>query len=109
MKRYNVSANRYNGSDGYAGTRAAGKRVQVQRVFSQKKTDRPFSNPYPFTRLYPGTGTYTVGTGHGYTGTDCTRAGFSKPLPPPHRVLMKVRSRQIHVVQFYGDLVESNI
>jgi hypothetical protein len=25
--------------------------------FFPKKTDRPFSNPYPFTRLYPGTGT----------------------------------------------------
>jgi hypothetical protein len=53
-----------------AGTRA---RVRVQRVFSKKKTDRPFSNPYSFTRLYPGTGTNTAGTGRGYTGKGCTR------------------------------------
>jgi hypothetical protein len=52
-----------------AGTRAAGKRVRVQRVFSKKKTDRPFSNPYPSTRLYPGTGTKTAGTGYEYTDT----------------------------------------
>jgi hypothetical protein len=65
MKRYNVSANRYN--DGYAGTGTG------TMGFFQKKTDRPFSIPYPFTRLYPGTGTNTAGTGHGYTGTDCTR------------------------------------
>jgi hypothetical protein len=66
MKRYNVSANRYNDSETIitvhtgtrvraqaAGTRAAGKRVRVrvQRIFSKKKTDRPFSNPYPCTRL----------------------------------------------------------
>jgi hypothetical protein len=31
--------------------------------FQKKKTDRPFSNPYPFTRLYSGTG----------MGTGCTR------------------------------------
>jgi hypothetical protein len=47
MKRYNVSANRYNGSDGYAGTgtgastRAVGKRVRIQRVFSKKKLTGP--------------------------------------------------------------------
>jgi hypothetical protein len=28
---------------------------------------------YQFTRLYPGTGTDTAGTGRGYTGTGCTR------------------------------------
>jgi hypothetical protein len=40
MKCYNVSANhynRYNGSDGYAGTRAAGKQVRIQPIFSKKK------------------------------------------------------------------------
>jgi hypothetical protein len=74
MKRYNVSANRYN--DGY------GQRVNGYGYngFFPKKTDRPFSNPYPFTRLYPGTGTGTAGTGHGYTGTGLYSAGFSKPL-----------------------------
>jgi hypothetical protein len=68
MKRYNVSANRYNDSETIitvhtgtrvraqaAGTRAAGTRVRVrvrvQQIFSKKKTDRPFSNPYPCTRL----------------------------------------------------------
>jgi hypothetical protein len=57
MKHYNVSANRYN--DGYAG-QAAGTRARLhgRRVngykyneFFPKKTDRPFSNPYPCTRL----------------------------------------------------------
>jgi hypothetical protein len=51
----------------------AGKRVRIQWVFFQKKTDRPFSNPYPFTRLYPGTGTGTAGMDRGYTATGCTR------------------------------------
>jgi hypothetical protein len=55
-----------------------GTRVRIQRIFFQKKGDRPFSNPYPFTRLYPGTGTGTAGTGHGY---GLYPAGFSKPLP----------------------------
>jgi hypothetical protein len=78
VNRYNVSANRYNDLWNVitfqqtvitvsetviaTGTRVRAravddKRVRVQRVFFQKKTDRPFSNPYPFTRLYPGTGT----------------------------------------------------
>jgi hypothetical protein len=57
MKCYNVSANRYNGfwngyNDGYADTGTDSvRRVWVQRVFSKKKTDRPFSSPYPCTRL----------------------------------------------------------
>jgi hypothetical protein len=55
-----------------AGTRAraAGKRVRVQRVFSKKKNWPALLKPvsvYPSTRLYPGTGTCTAGTGHGYT------------------------------------------
>jgi hypothetical protein len=94
MKRYNVSANRYNDlwnvitfqqtvitvfetvitvqtgtgtGDGYTGAGTTS--------FFQKKTDRPFSNSYPFTRLYPGTGTGTAGTGY-----ELYPAGFSKPL-----------------------------
>jgi 3'-phosphoadenosine 5'-phosphosulfate sulfotransferase (PAPS reductase)/FAD synthetase len=69
MKRYNVSANRYNDVWNIitfqqtvitvsetiimTGTRvrAAGKRVRVQRFFSKKKTNRPLSNLYPCTRL----------------------------------------------------------
>jgi hypothetical protein len=56
MKRYNVSANRYNGSDGYAGTGTGrGYAGPVNgygyNEFFPKKTDRPFSNPYPCTRL----------------------------------------------------------
>ena len=31
--------------------------------------------PYPFTRLYPGTGTGTLGNGHRLPGS-----GFSKPI-----------------------------
>jgi hypothetical protein len=65
-----------------AGTRAAGTRVRaaVKRVFFQKNGDRPFSNPYLFTRLYPDMDTGTPGNGHKFTGTGCTRTGFSKPL-----------------------------
>jgi hypothetical protein len=70
MKRYNVSANRYNGSDGYAGTgtggggyTGAGKQVRVQRVFSKKKLTGPSQTrtrlpAYTRARIrIPGTGT----------------------------------------------------
>jgi hypothetical protein len=74
MKRYNVSSNRYNGSDGYAGTgmgdgytgagtQAAGKRVRIQRVFSKKKLTGPSQTrtrlpAYTRARVQvPGTGT----------------------------------------------------
>jgi hypothetical protein len=73
----------------YAGTSTSGG---YNGFFFKKKTDRPFSKPYPFTRLYPGTGT---DRGYrGYTGTGTRRygprvhgyglypAGFSKPLCP---------------------------
>jgi hypothetical protein len=78
---YNVSANRYNDSETVqTGTRV---RVRVRAAgimgFFQKETDRSFSNPYPFTRLYSGMGTGTAGTGHGYTGTGCTRRILANP------------------------------
>jgi hypothetical protein len=80
LNRYNVSTNRYNDSETVitvqkcatgtrvrvqaAGTRAAGKRVRVQRVFPKKKTDRPFSNRYGY---------------RGYTGTGYTRRVLANP------------------------------
>jgi hypothetical protein len=62
------------GTQGRGRGRTTGKQVWVQRGFSKKKGDRSFSNPYPFTRLYPVTGT---STGHKYR---LYPAGFSKPL-----------------------------
>jgi hypothetical protein len=69
------------------GTRA---RVHGRRVneygynrFFPKKRDLPFSNPYLCTRLYPSTGTDIVGTGHEYTGTDCTQLVLANPYVKP--------------------------
>jgi hypothetical protein len=60
----------------YAGGRYNG-------FFSKKKCDRPFSNPYPSTRLYPGTDTDTADTGHGYTGRDCAQRVLANPYVRP--------------------------
>jgi hypothetical protein len=94
MKRYNDLLNRYNGSEtvqrirgcgyGYGRRAAAGKRVRVQQVFSKKKTDRRFTNPYSFTRLYPD------------TSTGCTRRVLANPYfkqwsrSPPFPLFMAV-------------------
>jgi hypothetical protein len=67
LNHYNVSANRYNDSEtvqrvrGYEGASTGVWAASTTGFFQKKKTDRPFSNPDPFTRLYSG------------TGTDCTR------------------------------------
>jgi hypothetical protein len=57
------------GGYGAAGTRVqeVGTRAAGTTGFFRKNGDRPFSNPYPFTRLYPDTD-----NGHGFTGTGCT-------------------------------------
>jgi hypothetical protein len=69
--------------DGYRRwVRAAGKRVQVQRVFSKKMVTDP-SQTHTRVPVYlpiPGHGYEYPGNGHGFTGMDCTHAVFSKPL-----------------------------
>jgi hypothetical protein len=102
MKRYNVSANRYNdlwnvitfqqtvittgtrvraraAGGGYTdvGTRAVGKRVRVQRVFSEKKLTGP-SQARTRVLVYPpipGHGYEYRGYRHEYTSTGRT-GGF---------------------------------
>jgi hypothetical protein len=58
MKRYNDLLNRYNGSETVITVSETVQRVRGRRVneygyneFFSKKTDRPFSNPYPYTCL----------------------------------------------------------
>jgi hypothetical protein len=70
------------GEYGYVGTGYAGGGYGYNGFFL-KKGDRPFSNPYPFTRLYPGTDT---GTGHGY---GLYPAGFIKTLVQPNLIFKK--------------------
>jgi hypothetical protein len=77
-----------------AGTRAAVKRVRVQQVFSKKKTDRLFSNPYPFTR--PRIQIPRVPD----TGTDCTRRVLTNlyfhPIQQP-----QLQESYMHLVLLY--------
>jgi hypothetical protein len=61
-----------------AGTRAAGKRVRVQKVFS-KKNWPALSNPYPCTRLSAYTRARVRIPRVPGTGTGCTRRVLANP------------------------------